>query len=1191
MEEEKDKKGFTGRDFGSKTISILGELESRTKEGITVATGTIYDYAKEKFQQTINEEYGQQIESLNNSFSEVVQDDIIPRLAEAEEKVDNNIPYIIVYENQYVNIPCDAYGNCLDDSSNIETKVKLYHGNIVENLAETNGIIVDSQGSEYQYILDEQSGDNSFASLSILGSNVKFLQDLTEVDFHLVGESETIVYGKIFFNKVKRGKSAYEEWKDANPSIENPTINRFLAELKNTDSINGPKYAPDIASAIEDLTIYFIPNSDTTKFDIWLREDSNTITRLAKEIPGDITNYAGIYDVSEDNLDISNNPTEYPTLSDAIDDIAETAKKGGMTIKYIGTDGKYHQYRLIADTFKSDIGYWEEIVDESKFDRISAEVSILSGNSIPFTHQGYAGTSNPPLRNVANNNRLSIELPIHNIVDFYLIDSNYQYVVVFTKGGLPTNTFYSYESGNYINTPVNVEIATSAIESFVPDTLYLCIKKSDNSDLSNVTDISSIINIRTKTKVDEIDEVKANEIILNGLNLPFENKGFRGYNTGFVERYEASTRLSVDIPTKYLKNVFIKDNSYVYIIVFHEQRLPSFPSEKYGYLLNDEYSNTPVDIQSTIANIDGFIPNYALIIIKHNEGIDLSDVDINDVLGYTPTISNGNEIVKDTIKSFLVYPGALNSNYGTEHRTLFEGYGHTPRLIKVAQGLNYTIKTRGLYLWVYYYDENQAYISSDTIKRNTLNEDYTFTPIAGASYVRLSITRGNANAGESLNFLSPNYIEVEGRWGDNDEVFLKRPSDGYKGFTFSVKTDTCKKPSDITSEITKQYELTTDSGVIHLPASYNERGKPTPLIIYIHGEADRYKNNSVDFATNNPYAPEWDAAGYAQMDVDLVPDCYNYERTGISDYLTAGTSDDAACIEAAYEWVINHYNIARDGVYLIGRSRGGQAVMQVLGHYNPDRLPVLCAISNAGANSLINYEVFRQSSADEWALFCDAHGLPNDGRPAYTSKARNNIGALISNSDIAAFLRDNIDVWWNKAATALPLLVQYPEIDREKDKDYPEEGNDFALRLYDLIVRSYKLATSNVNYGKEYCDWLKKCVMRSPVPLRFDWCVGDQTQVDWETPNNNSYAKAGQVAFCNDNIGCKAEYRVWPTADNSGTQQNPHWHELMNYLDGDYKLANGVVIHNPSMARLEWLLWCQAHDRRVSGCVNPIEVE
>lgn len=506
-----------------------------------------------------------------------------------------------------------------------------------------------------------------------------------------------------------------------------------------------------------------------------------------------------------------------------------------------------------------------------------------------------------------------------------------------------------------------------------------------------------------------------------------------------------------------------------------------------------------------------------------------------------------------SIKQFMTMAGTLSVSTGgyTTTSSTYIKRGHTPRFIRLNGET--VILERNLIGVVTYYDKNQAYLGNESF--DTTESDFTLSPLAGSALFRVGI---NGNS-PSL----PCSIKISGGWTGEDEVFQKLPSDsGYQNVTFAVDVNICPNPSNLVSEFTSQYVKSINSGVLHLPSSYKETGAPTPLIIFLHGTAGRFTPSSTRFGSDNPYAPEWDAAGYAQLDVDMIPEVWGYTASGSS-----GTDDDYECVSSAYSWVIEHFNIARDGVYLIGRSRGGQAVMQILGKYNPSQLPVIAAISNSGANTILTYLLYRTNNTSAlWNLFCDSHGLPSDGRPTFSS------GLFFDNENVRNFLRDNINIWWDKAMTGMPMMVVNPTEYQSREE------------IFDLISDSYRSATGK---GKDFSLFVRQCKFRSPVPLRFDWCKQDPTQ-QWDNSPWN-YSLAVKNAFC-DNPNSNAIYREWPTSPEN-PDPTAHFHELINFMDGDFKLPNGVTISNPSMARLEWLLWCQKHDRRFKGSVNPVVVE
>lgn len=501
-------------------------------------------------------------------------------------------------------------------------------------------------------------------------------------------------------------------------------------------------------------------------------------------------------------------------------------------------------------------------------------------------------------------------------------------------------------------------------------------------------------------------------------------------------------------------------------------------------------------------------------------------------------------------KRFELSLGFLSADTGSYPQKLewYIGYRHTPKFIKCKKEI--TIKTLGCVGRVWFYGSGYTYLGSGArIEIDTRNATQTVSFPSNASYYRIALS----------SYINRDYIEIESYWDGDDYAFQPRPSNGYQPFTCEVKALKCNG-LESTSSLQEQYMVTTDSGMLHLPSSYKEDGESTPLIIFVHGAGSNYTSNSTSFATANPLAPEWDAAGFAQMDVDLIPDLYNDKQNNSG----GGSSDDAECIFAAYKWCIEHFNIRRDGVYLIGRSRGGQAVLQVLGKYNPSVMPIICAIDNAGANQLINYGLTNGNTAAFWNLICESYSLPTEGRP--TPSGRN---VILAQNNLYSFLMANIKQWFSKASVALNLCTSNTNSEKTPEAILEFIHNHPRVSSVDDI---------------EYLTFLKNFTFRSPVPLRFDWCVEDKTQ-EWNANDGiGNYSSIVKDGFVNNPSG-NSVYREWPTVDSttpsvSGATDRGHWHELYNLYDDDYTLPNGAVVTNPSMARVEWLLWCMSHDSR-----------
>ena len=636
-------------------------------------------------------------------------------------------------------------------------------------------------------------------------------------------------------------------------------------------------------------------------------------------------------------------------------------------------------------------------------------------------------------------------------------------------------------------------------------------------------------------------------------NIPFKAGGtYKGVSKNYVEYNDGRTdRVRVELYTQNLDIIKSKTGYKIAVCLFED----SIPTSK-CYSPNISLSSVTIRVQELMSGVSEFVPNKIIIAIAKEDDSDFEEVySVDDFIEITYTslpASVLNTGVRETsvVKVGLI-EGAISYNTGNSSTTSedINLYKHTPRLIKIEDDIK-ILNEETLSGRINYYDKNKTYLGYIYI--NALTDKTVKLFYGNSYYIRLTFNTTDADS-----VLPADYILLESKWEDanNIEEYLGLPSDeGFVNIAFPVRVNLNIQPSTEVSEITSQYTKSTDYGVLHLPESYSANGKPTPLIIYLHGESERYSNNSVRFGNNVRYSPEWSAAGYAQMDVNMFPKIYNVSGA------QAGFCEDTLCVEAAYRWVIEHYNIRRDGVYLFGRSRGGQAVFSILGHYNSVKFPVICALSNSGANALFLYKLWRKNpTTGWWNAFCLSTGLSSLNPPDVDTT-----NIIIKQPTIVSFLRDNINMWWKKAMTGFPMMVENPT-------QYKT-----PVEIFDLLVSSYNDASEP---GKTFIEnFVESCKYHSPVPLRFDWCVGDTVQTRYSpgTKNVDNYGLAGMKAFVNSEITGNSIYREWPEC----TGGEPHYHEKFNLYDGNYTLPNGVVVTNPSMAQVEWLLWAQSHDNR-----------
>jgi len=154
------------------------------------------------------------------------------------------------------------------------------------------------------------------------------------------------------------------------------------------------------------------------------------------------------------------------------------------------------------------------------------------------------------------------------------------------------------------------------------------------------------------------------------------------------------------------------------------------------------------------------------------------------------------------------------------------------------------------------------------------------------------------------------------------DVFF--PQQDIVRFTVNVNT-VFPDDSSITMAVQDSENYVADYGVLLLPVSYSPLEKSTRLIISCHGAGGGVTANTsqIERSTVSKYLV---SMGYAVMDMN-----------GLAIENMGGPVAVQAYLKGYY-WVIHHYNIARDGVFIMGASMGGLTSNNLV--YNSG-LPVL----------------------------------------------------------------------------------------------------------------------------------------------------------------------------------------------------------------------------------------------------------
>lgn len=151
--------------------------------------------------------------------------------------------------------------------------------------------------------------------------------------------------------------------------------------------------------------------------------------------------------------------------------------------------------------------------------------------------------------------------------------------------------------------------------------------------------------------------------------------------------------------------------------------------------------------------------------------------------------------------------------------------------------------------------------------------------------------------------------------------FAERPSSGYENFTFAVSTGI---PDDSSGTTSLQDQATTanDRAILMLPSTYDPNGEPTRLLIIGCGTSGYITSSSTNIAANSVFDSQIALAeGYAVLQVNGTP--------GTDANNSHGDPFSIRSHVAAYKYVTEKYNIARDGVLAGGYSQGSLRTLQL----------------------------------------------------------------------------------------------------------------------------------------------------------------------------------------------------------------------------------------------------------------------
>ena len=224
----------------------------------------------------------------------------------------------------------------------------------------------------------------------------------------------------------------------------------------------------------------------------------------------------------------------------------------------------------------------------------------------------------------------------------------------------------------------------------------------------------------------------------------------------------------------------------------------------------------------------------------------------------------------------------------------------------------------------YFWDASRNFISSSSF--TTFADGDVCELPEGTQYFAVSIRLDG-----STEIPYPD-MQLQGEFPENWKAFGPRNSDGFQCLCVPVNIANPNSADAETATLQDSPIFLQDYGFLLLPPDYDPDGEPTRMIIFCHGAAGHYEPSLTLAEVESRIEPEfWLSEGFAVMDIEGNPfnntNDHGYIPEAIQSYL------------AAYDFVTEHWNIRKDGVYLGGQSMGGGMCFEIM----QSRIPVVAA--------------------------------------------------------------------------------------------------------------------------------------------------------------------------------------------------------------------------------------------------------
>lgn len=186
------------------------------------------------------------------------------------------------------------------------------------------------------------------------------------------------------------------------------------------------------------------------------------------------------------------------------------------------------------------------------------------------------------------------------------------------------------------------------------------------------------------------------------------------------------------------------------------------------------------------------------------------------------------------------------------------------------------------------------------------------------------------------------------------------------------------------------------SGVLLLPPNYTHKGKPVPLIIYVHGSGDYgYLGTNVLSQFYMDYLGYWQKEGFAVADFFARTSKYGAQGGDVN-----GMPTNLAAYEQGYKWLVEHYNIDASGCFVTGKSMGGVgALMLCYSKSVPVKAADILAPALNPFYQQCGYGILSRADYINDLRLVGAEGLLNNPSPASPMSQTDFNALMIANRD------------------------------------------------------------------------------------------------------------------------------------------------------------------------------------------------